>query len=125
MAKKQVIDDKRKQLRDRKAVSMTPCMRLNCLISYMANSVYRPWFWLNYRKSDQQVMFRQDWYAVASRYTWQEIKAGIQAWEREHGVDCPPDPAAFYDFAANAKNHFADHYLAEAKRILGYHDVVR
>ena len=95
--------------------------KLGLLLSWLSRSIYRQWYWQNYKKQREQDKLRSAWFGVSVRYSWTEIKDGLTRWAATHGVEKPPTPDEFYSFIAPSMTSVVRQYLDKAKQQLGDH----
>ena len=98
-------------------MAKTPTDRCGIVMGLLAKGIYRPWFWQQNRLVGAAV-WRQRWLAVCSRFDVALMCDGLERWERERGLGCPPDPEVFADFLHVDPSLVAKAHLAKARAIL-------
>lgn len=72
--------------------------KVDIVFATLATSIYRRWYWSQYKSPANQAALRTEWIKVLGRFTAYEIRQGLKSWATQFGEDTPPSPSAFADF---------------------------
>lgn len=92
--------------------------KIDMIMGILANGIYRPWFWANYKDSDKQRLLRYEWEHAVSRFERWEIREGLQRWTDRFGVVRPPLPEDFADFIRPKPSVRSREFLSDIKHRL-------
>jgi len=95
--------------------------KIGLVMAFLSTSIYRRWFWANYKHQHDQAILRHEWHDVAVRFSGAEIKAGLELWASQRGVDHPPTPSEFYAFIMPQKSNASNQFFNKANEVLKDH----
>lgn len=92
--------------------------KIDMVMAILAEGIYRPWFWANYKDEAKQRVLRYQWDRAVSRFERGEIKVGLKRWESQFGIANPPTPEAFADFIRPKHSAHSRAHLDQIKQAL-------